>query len=137
MIINKKNILVFGICFVIYLMADIIFNDTGIYLLGGIFGVFVKWLGIKDAFYIIWFIFLVGVSILYINIENKHYKILLIIFLWALLYLIDLILYEITHDISNIFFKYNHILASVILKSFALSWIYNKGHVNNRKPLSD
>lgn len=127
MITNRKYIVAFLICFIIYLLSDVLLNDAVFYLLGGFFGTVSKWLGFSKVFYLVWFVVLFVFVALYLKTKNKTAKVVLLILLWALLHLIDALLYEIMPDITSKILKYSHIGLAVLLKSLALSWIYYKG----------
>ncbi|NDP28847.1 MAG: hypothetical protein GZ087_15715 [Flavobacterium sp.] len=124
--INKKFVVVFSVCLLLYLVSDIFFNYAVFYLLGGLFGITSKWLGF-GGFYFIWLFFLIITVLLFYKLKSKVFKIIIITLLWALLYLVDAILYEVMPDITSSLSSYFHIGLAILLKSLALSWIYNKG----------
>jgi hypothetical protein len=124
--INKKLIIVFSVCLLLYLISDIFFNDAVFYLLGGLFGITSKWLGFI-SFYFIWLFFLIVTIALFYKFKSRSSRIIIILLIWALLYLIDAVLHEIMPNITNWLSNYFHIGLAIILKSIALSWIYYKG----------
>jgi hypothetical protein len=125
MITNRKFTGVLFIAFISYLVIDILFNDAIFYLLGGIFGTFSKWIGLENnAFYFVWLACLVGIIFIYRKIQNKLFEIIFILLLWALLYLVDALLYEITTNINNELQRYLHMSLAILLRSLILSWIY-------------
>ena len=128
MITNRKITVAFLLCFIVYFLSDVFFNDAIFYLLGGLFGTLSKWLGLTKIFYLIWLAVLFGLIVLYYKSENIPIKVVLIILLWALLYIIDALLYEIMPDITSKLLRYSHIGLSVLIKSLNLTWIYYKGN---------
>lgn len=121
--INRKFIIVFIICFFLYLLSDIFIADTFLYLWGGIFGSIARWLGITQSFPFIWLSVLVVLAIVYIKGQNKFFKITLIILLWMLLYLLDIFIYKLISEITSKMMR-NFFVISAFLKSLTLSWIY-------------
>ena len=125
MVANRKFTAVLLIVFFSYLLLDIFFNDSVYYLLGGFFGIFSKWIGFENnAFYFVWLAFLVGIIFIYRKVQNKLFEIIFILLLWALLYLIDALLYEIMPNINNKEQRYLHISLSILLRSLIFFWIY-------------
>ncbi len=124
--INKKFVVVFSVCFVLYLISDVFFNDAVFYLLGGLFGITSKLLGFR-GFYFIWLFFLIVTTVLFYKIESKSFRIIVITLIWALLYLIDAILHEVMSEVTSWLSSYFHIGLAILLKSLAISWIYCNG----------
>ncbi len=125
MITNRKFTGILLIIFISYLVFDIFLNDTIFYLLGGFFGLFSKWIGLEsNAFYLVWLIFLISFVFLYSKAQHRLFKIVFIVLLWFLLYLIDVLLYEIITNINNVLQRYLQIILSTLIRSLVLSLIY-------------
>jgi len=121
---NRPLIVVFVIGMIAYLIADLLFNDTPLYLVGGVLGTLLKPLGLPKGFYIVWLLVLVGIVALCWKISIKVLKWLMLILIWVLLYLIDVAFYELLPDITSRAATCIHIGLSVLIKSSLLACIY-------------
>ncbi|WP_282787596.1 hypothetical protein [Flavobacterium croceum] len=136
MITNRKFIIAFLICFVLYLLPEIFVNDALLFLSGGVIaGSIGELLKIENNVLIfsIWIV-LIGVLVFsYLTIKLKWLKYLLLIAIAFTLNIIDNIFAFIpVFDMQNkdfaIFISYVVMFIEITLKSLALSWIYYKGN---------
>jgi hypothetical protein len=135
MITNRKFTIAFAICFLLYLLPEIVFSEALIYLSGGVIGGTIKeafkyFYGMPNDYlvYAVWVLILLTVVFLFYRIQIKPLKYFLILLIAFLLYVVDFIFFEMFPDgIGNYYFMSG---IRILLKSLALSWIYYKGFKN-------
>ncbi len=136
MITNRKFIITFLICFVLYLLPEIFVNDALLFLSGGVIAGSIGELLKVENDVLIFSIWIVLISVLvfsYLIIKLKWLKYLLLIVIAFTLNIIDNIFAFIPiFDMQNkdfvIFITYVFMFIEMTLKSLALSWIYYKGN---------
>lgn len=136
MITNRKFIIAFLICFVLYLLPEVFVNDALLFLSGGVIaGSIGELLKIENNVLIfsIWIV-LIGVLVFsYLTIKLKWLKYLPLIAIAFTLNIIDNIfafipIFDIQNKDFAIFISYVVMFIEITLKSLALSWIYYKGN---------
>jgi uncharacterized membrane protein YjjP (DUF1212 family) len=120
-IFTKSFLFVLGVSLLVYLLPEIFFHNAMLYIIGGSVGGTLK--EILSAFaskpndslvFLIWFVLLVGITVLYYRLQNKPLKYLTVFVVFGLLYVVDFIIFEI---LSNDFQGYYLITGiSVFLK---------------------
>jgi uncharacterized membrane protein YjjP (DUF1212 family) len=120
-IFTKSYLFVLGVSLLVYLLPEIFFHNAMLYIIGGSVGGTLK--EILSAFaskpndslvFLIWFVLLVGITVLYYRLQNKPLKYLTVFVVFGLLYVVDFIIFEI---LSNDFQGYYLITGiSVFLK---------------------
>jgi hypothetical protein len=136
MITNRKFIIAFLICFVLYLLPEIFVNDALLFLSGGVIAGSIGELLKIENDVLIFSIWIVLISVLvfsYLIIKLKWLKYLLLIVIAFTLNIIDNIFAFIPIlDMQNkdfaFFISYVFMFIEMTLKSLALSWIYYKGN---------
>jgi hypothetical protein len=123
MIINRKSVYIFTVAIITYLIAEIFFNSAILYLVGGVISIFLPLLGIKEGTVTLWLVLLLLTCLAYYRVRKKWLQIILIILIWILLYLIDMLLYEIMPDAKNIAIRYSNIIIASIVKSLLISYL--------------
>jgi hypothetical protein len=124
MITNRGFIVALAFCVVLYFVSDYFFNGAVFYLIGGSLGAVLKLIDLKNGFYLTWTTLLVGSIVLFYKSQNKAIKYTAVVIIWALLYLIDSILYEVMPDITSKIIRYSHMGLAIFLKSVILILIY-------------
>jgi uncharacterized membrane protein YjjP (DUF1212 family) len=120
-IFTKSFLFVLGVSLLVYLLPEIFFHNAMLYIIGGSVGGTLK--EILSAFaskpndslvFLIWFVLLVGITVIYYRLQNKPLKYLTVFVVFGLLYVVDFIIFEI---LSNDFQGYYLITGiSVFLK---------------------
>jgi len=127
MITNKKFSRILFIFIVLYFISDFFFTDAILYLVGGLFGVLSKAVGLK-SFYLVWTVTLVGFIVLSFKLKNRFAWFTTLVIIGVLLYLIDAFLYELLPDVTSKTFRYLHMSLSIFLKSIALALIMARSY---------
>ena len=145
--IKNKFLLIFAIVFLIYLVPEIFFESTMLYITGGIIGGSIyevlKYFVKAPSYYLvfsIWILILIGTTIsLFYRLINKPLKYLTLIIITALLYIIDFIIMSLVDYDSNIWksflFKGFLLFLITFLKSLILSFIIYYGLDYNTKKI--
>lgn len=136
MITNRKFIIAFLICFVLYLLPEIFVNDALLFLSGGVIAGSIGELLKIENDVLIFSIWIVLISVLvfsYLIIKLKWLKYLLLIVIAFTLNIIDNIfafipIFDMQNKDFAIFISYVFMFIEMTLKSLALSWIYYKGN---------
>jgi len=136
MIINRKFLITFSICFLLYLLPEVIANDALLYLSGGTIGGTIKQalkINNEVVIFLIWIVLIVALVVSYFQIKSKWLKFLVLIFIAFALNIIDnLFAFIPIFDMQNkdvaIFISYVIMFIEIALKSLALTWIYYKGN---------
>lgn len=136
MITNRKFIIAFLICFVLYLLPEMFVNDALLFLSGGVIaGSIGELLKIENnvLIFTIW-IFLIGILVFsYLTIKLKWLKYLLLIAIAFTLNIIDNIfafipIFDMQNKDFAIFISYVVMFIEILIKSLLLSCIYYKGN---------
>ena len=136
MITNRKFIVAFLICFVLYLLPEIFVNDALLFLSGGVIAGSIGELLKIENDVLIFSIWIVLISVLvfsFLTIKLKWLKYLLLILIAFTLNIIDNIfafipIFDMQNKDFAIFISYVFMFIEMTLKSLALSWIYYKGN---------
>jgi hypothetical protein len=136
MITNRKFIVAFLICFVLYLLPEIFVNDALLFLSGGVIAGSIGELLKIENDVLIFSIWIVLISVLvfsFLTIKLKWLKYLLLILIAFMLNIIDNIftfipIFDMQNKDFAIFISYVVMFIEITLKSLALSWIYYKGN---------
>lgn len=136
MITNKKFILAFIVCFILYLLPEIFINDTLLYLSGGVIaGTISEFLKIDSNIIIfsIWIILIIALFYLYLTVKFKWLKYIVLALLAFMLNIIDNIfsfipIFDFKNKDVAIITSYIVAFVEILLKSITLSWIYYKGN---------
>jgi len=136
MITNRKFIIAFLICFVLYLLPEIFVNGALLFLSGGVIAGSIGELLKIENDVLIFSIWIVLISVLvfsYLIIKLKWLKYLLLIVIAFTLNIIDNIfafipIFDMQNKDFAIFISYVFMFIEMTLKSLALSWIYYKGN---------
>jgi hypothetical protein len=136
MITNRKFIIAFLICFVLYLLPEIFVNGALLFLSGGVIAGSIGELLKIENNVLIFSIWIVLISVLvfsYLIIKLKWLKYLLLIVIAFTLNIIDNIfafipIFDMQNKDFAIFISYVFMFIEMTLKSLALSWIYYKGN---------
>jgi len=136
MITNRKFIIAFLICFVLYLLPEIFVNGALLFLSGGVIAGSIGELLKIENDVLIFSIWIVLISVLvfsYLIIKLKWLKYLLLIVIAFTLNIIDNIfafipIFDMQNKDLAIFISYVVMFIEMTLKSLALSWIYYKGN---------
>lgn len=136
MITNRKYIVAFLICFVLYLLPEIFVNDALLYLSGGVIaGTISEFLKIDNNIVIfsIWIILIIASSFFYLIVKLRWLKYILLILLAFMLNIIDNIfafipIFDLKNKDVAIIISYIVMFVEILLKSLVLSWIYYKGN---------
>lgn len=136
----KKNkiFLILIVSITIYTIPELLFDEAMLYISGGVLGgsifdIFKLFrIELKDSdMILIWFCLLVGITLIFLIVNNKLIKYFILVILLFFLYVFDFISFEI---ISNESVNYNLLkLVRVILKGFILSVILYYGLIIRRK----
>jgi hypothetical protein len=123
----KSNCLViFGGCFLIYLIIDWFFSDAFLYLIGGAIGSTTK--GIFNTsnpilVFLIWVILLAIFIFIYNRFSpSRVLDVIFILIIALLLNIVDALVYELM-SIKGEWSGYLHLGISVLAKSLLLSWV--------------
>lgn len=136
MITNRKFIIAFLICFVLYLLPEIFVNGALLFLSGGVIAGSIGELLKIENDVLIFSIWIVLISVLvfsYLIIKLKWLKYLLLIVIAFTLNIIDNIfafipIFDMQNKDFAIFISYVFMFIEMTLKSLALSWVYYKGN---------
>jgi hypothetical protein len=136
MITNRKFIVAFLICFVLYLLPEIFVNDALLFLSGGVIaGSIGELLKIENDVlnFSIWIVLISVLVFSFLTIKLKWLKYLLLIVIAFTLNIIDNIfafipIFDMQNKDFAIFISYVVMFIEMTLKSLALSWIYYKGN---------
>lgn len=128
MIINNRFVLVLLIFIISYIFFEALYSQTMLYLVGGFFGALLDIIGIENDYatsFIIWAIFLICMIVLSFKLKNKFLWYITLIVIWCLLYLVDVLFYELLPDITSKLLSNLHFGLSTFIKSIILSFVYN------------
>lgn len=140
MITNKKVAAAFIVFLLIYTLPELFFENAILYLSGGVIGgtiseILKSSLGRPSNVFVfaIWFIVLVGLGLLFIRLQYKPIKYLILLVIAFFLYIIDNLLavvpiFEMQSEQSALIVKYVVMGLSILLKSTALTWLYFIGN---------
>lgn len=139
MITNKRFIRILGVCSLIYLLPELLFNQAMLYLSGGLIGgtiteIFKDTLESPSVFLVfaIWVALLVGLVFLFFKLNYKPIKFFVLLIIAFFLYIIDNLLVFIPifgklEKSTAIIVSYIITVVSVLIKSIILALIYYKG----------
>ncbi len=138
MIINKKLGIVLIIALLVYLLPELLFENTMLYIVGGVVGGTLqegfKLLGGKPSDYLVfsvWVVLLIGIVFLYYRLQNKLLQYTLIIVIAAMLYVVDFFIFEMLPDNATDYYLISGI--RILSKSLLLSVIIYYGLYRRNK----
>lgn len=124
----KRNfLLLFGICFFIYIIIDCFFSDVFLFLIGGAIGSISN--EVFDTsnsilVYSIWAILLVIFIYIYKRPrKNNVVDTIFVVIIAVLLNIVDVVVYELIGSIKGEWSRYLFVVITVISKSILLFWI--------------
>lgn len=128
---NNKSLITLAAAIVFYLVSDFFFNDALLYIVGGTVALPVKALGgnkTGDILPIVfWVVVLLGAIVLFFKAKNKAVAFIAAVIIACLLYIIDLIAYDLIPQITTANTKNITIVLLAAIKSCALALILNVG----------
>lgn len=133
--INRFFLVVWFVCALIYLIPELFFEGALLYLSGGIIGgtiseIIKNLIGERNDFFVflIWAVLLGGLMFLFVRLQNKIAKYLVITVVAFFLYIIDNLLAFVPLPIdssqSTFMIKIGLIVLSILLKGAFLAWLY-------------
>lgn len=121
---------------ILYFLPELFFDEAMLYISGGIIGGSIlevlKYFGIENKDFLgtlIWFFFLIGVTLVFLKLKNKPIKYLLVVVIVYLLYVFDFLFFEILpSNITNYhLLKWTRILSKSLILSVILYYgLYGK-----------
>lgn len=139
MITNRKVTGALIIFLLIYILPELFFENAMLYLSGGVVGGTISEILRGSSgkpsnvlVFAIWAIVLVGLILLFVRLQYKPIKYLILLIIAFFLYIVDNLLgvvsiFETESQQSALIVKYVVIGLSILLKSTALTWLYWKG----------
>ena len=126
---NSKLFLLVLVTLLLYATLYLIFPDLFVYVIGGLLGTVVKELFADSNQFVItallWFLMLVGISLLYYRVKDKTGSIILLGVLFLFLYLFDFVGFELfVFDESNSLLRYVNVGMIIIIKTIVLSMLF-------------
>ncbi|MDB5232743.1 MAG: hypothetical protein JWN76_3548 [Chitinophagaceae bacterium] len=142
MITNRNTVLI--IFLLLYILPELFFENAMVYLSGVIGGT------ISEIFrgsserpsnvlvFVVWAILLIGLVLLFVRVQYKPVKYLILLLIAFFLYIVDNLLavvpiFETQSKQSALIVKYVVMVLSILIKSAVLTWVYWKGNRSQKK----
>lgn len=127
---TNKYFFVIIISLIVYFVSDFFFNDAILYLTGGsiaaILGLFLGLFNYDSSFSsvaFVWLLLLIAFIKMFYKVQKFFLVSVIVFFIGALLYILDLVLYEALQDITGRDARYLNIGIRIVTKSAMLSLI--------------